>query len=460
MELGVGSGRAPGRAVSPRGAHGLPTRLAWMTGLRLLFFTLLLGATAFFYLGGELGRYPVSLRIVFVTIGAAFALAGTYAAALRAGKKLERLAVAQILLDQVTWTALVYVTGGASSGATSFYAFTCLVGAILIGLRGAAIAAVSGAALYGILCASLALKVVAPPEDQALAYVTRGPEVIYPMLVNGLGIVVVALLAGYLAERLRLTGGALEEATARAQAAERLATLGRIAAGLAHEIRNPLGSIRGSVEMLGESPALSREDKELCAIIRREALRLNQLVTDMLDLSKPRAPEVEAVDVAALARDVVALAARTERSGTGDVSVVYDGPEGEVMARCDGSQMRQVLWNLVRNAVQASGAGSRVTVKLVPRARDIVLRVEDQGPGIPPEARAQIFDAFFTTRTHGVGIGLAVVKRIIDDHRALGASIDVESPAEGGAAFVVTLRTDVAGLRRANLSLPPSPTAS
>jgi signal transduction histidine kinase len=434
---------------------GLPARLAWMTGLRLGFFTLLLGATAIFYLGGQLTRYPVSLRIEFVTIGSAFALAAVYAAVLRSGKRLRELAFAQIVLDQITWTALVYVTGGAASGATSFYAFTCLIGATLVGLRGAAVAALSGAAVYGALCASLALHIVAPPLDQANVYVTSGAEIIYPMLVNGLGITVVALLAAYLAERLRITGGALEEATARVAEAERLAVLGRIAAGLAHEIRNPLGSIRGSIEMLRESPVLSTEDKELCDIIRREASRLNHLVTDMLDLSKPRKPDAEAVNVSALARDVVSLAARTERSGTGDVHVVYEGPVSETLARCDGAQMRQVLWNLVRNAVQASGAGTTVTVRVEPHGREVALSVEDRGPGIPEEARARLFEAFYTTRSHGVGIGLAVVKRIIDDHAKMGARIDVESPPNGGASFRVRLRTDVSGLRRSHLSLPP-----
>jgi signal transduction histidine kinase len=426
-----------------------------MTGLRLAFFTLLLVATAILYLGGQLERYPVSLRIVFLTIGSGFALAAVYGAVLRTGKGLRELAFAQIVLDQITWTALAYVTGGATSGATSFYAFTCLVGATLVGLRGSAVAALSGATLYGALCASLAFHVVAPPLDQANVYVTSGTELIYPMLVNGLGITVVALLAGYLAERLRLTGGALEEATARAAEAERLAVLGRIAAGLAHEIRNPLGSIRGSIEMLGESPLLSNEDRELCNIVRREAMRLNNLVTDMLDLSKPRKADAEAVNVAALARDVVNLAARTERSGTGDVHVVYVGPEAETLARCDGAQMRQVLWNLVRNAVQASGAGVTVTVRVEPRGKEVILSVEDKGPGIPEEAKARLFEAFYTTRSHGVGIGLAVVKRIIDEHAKMGASIDVESSPTGGASFRVSLRTDVVGLRRSHLSIPP-----
>jgi signal transduction histidine kinase len=291
-------------------------------------------------------------------------------------------------------------------------------------------------------------------------YATTWAELIYPMLVNALAIIVVALLAGYLAERLRLTGGALVVATQRAAEAERLAMLGRIAAGLAHEIRNPLGSISGSVEILRESPALSADDKRLCDIVRGEVLRLNNLVTDMLDLSKQRTPEAEAVDVAKLAREVVDLAGRSERSAAGDVRVAYEGPDEATLARCDASQMRQVLWNLVRNAVQASAAGKTVKVSVATggAAGEVTLSVDDEGPGLTEEARARIFDAFYTTRAHGVGIGLAVVKRIVDEHAAMGARIDVESPLDtgggGGASFRITLRTDVARLPAGRWALP------
>jgi len=313
---------------------------------------------------------------------------------------------------------------------------------------------VSGGVAYGTLCLAFVQHWIMQPEDQVgVKYATTWGELIYPLLVNGLAILVVALLAGYLAERLRLAGGALVEATQRAESAERLAMLGRLAAGLAHEIRNPLGSISGSVEMLAESPALSADDKKLCEIVRAEVLRLNNLVTDMLDLSKQRAPEASAVDVARLAQEVVALAGRSERSGTGDVRVTYDGPTAPTLARCDASQMRQVLWNLVRNAVQASGAGRTVTVKVIPQRSEVVLRVDDEGPGLSEEARARIFDAFYTTRSHGVGIGLAVVKRILDDHASMGARITVESPPDGGASFQVTLRTDVGSLPTGSWSL-------
>ncbi len=423
-------------------SDGLATRLAWVTALRLGFLMLLLGALATSYLRGGLEDYPHTMRIVFLTIGASFALGAAYGVALRRGKDLARLAIAQIVCDQLTWTAIVYVSGGATSGATSFYALTCLLGAILAGERGAAVAAAVGASLYGVMCAAFALHWILPPSDQGAAnYTTEVRELIYPLLVNLLGIAVVALLAGYLAVRLRLTGGALEDAQRRALEAERLAVLGTLATGLAHEIRNPLGSISGSIEMLRESPALSAEDKQLCGIVRREAARLNNLVTDMMDYAKPRSPNPESVDVAALAREVVELAARSDRSGAGDVTVSYEGPQQATLARCDGAQMRQVLWNLVRNAVQASGAGSQVTVRVVPGPKTVALSVQDRGPGLPEEARARIFDAFYTTRSHGVGIGLAVVKRIIDDHAPFGARIDVASPDGGGARFTVELST-------------------
>lgn len=426
----------------------LPRRLAWMTGLRLGFLTVLLVTIAFFYLRGALGMYPHSQPIVFATIGAAYALAAVYATVLRSGKRLRRLAEVQIVLDQVTWTAIVYVSGGATSGATSFYGLTCLVGAILIGMRGAAIAGVSGFSIFSALCAAFAFGWIRPPRDQGAAnYVVEWGAMVYPLALNALGIVVVSLLAGYLADRLRRAGGAIAEANERALAAERLALLGRIAAGLAHEIRNPLGSISGSIEMLRDAPGLSDEDKRLCDIVHGEAARLNHLVSDMMDLARPKKPEPGNVDVAALAREVVELAARSERSGAGDVEVRYDGPAGAVLARCDAAQMRQVLWNLVRNGVQASKAGAKVTVRIAVDGKQVRMSVSDEGPGIAAASREKIFDAFYTTRSHGAGIGLAVVRRIIDDHAALGATIAIEGNGAGkaGATFVVGLRRPASG---------------
>ena len=418
----------------------LQTRLMWATATRLVVTTLLLGSTAFFYLRGNLARYPSSLKVVFGTITIAYAVSAGEATLLRARKGLVALTYGHLTIDQLLWTAIVYVTGGASSGATSFYGLTVLVGAVLVGLRGASFAAAVGFAMYALLCVGFVTHGVTPPIDQPeTTYATTMHAIGFPLLLNGLAIAVVSGLAGYLSERLRATGGALEIAQRRYTEAERLAELGRIAAWLAHEIRNPLGSISGSVEMLRDVSALTTEDKKLFDIVSREVSRLNDLVSDMLDLSKARPPEVEAVDIAAGARDIVELARRSP--AVEDRRVEYEGPDGPLVVRCDGGQMRQVLWNLVRNALQATPAGSSVRVRARVRSERLVeLSVEDEGPGIDDAAKRRIFDAFYTTRSHGAGIGLAVVKRIVDDHAPFGASISVESGASGGARFSLTLQ--------------------
>jgi two-component system, NtrC family, sensor histidine kinase HydH len=190
------------------------------------------------------------------------------------------------------------------------------------------------------------------------------------------------------------------------------------------------------VEMLRESTALSEEEKQLCAIVHREAARLNELVSDMLDLSRPRTAEIGDVDVASLAREVVALAKRSENGNS--VKIEIEGVTTS-FARCDGAQIRQVLWNLVRNAVQATPQGGDVHVRVTRRDDAVELEVEDSGPGLAEETRGRIFDAFYTTRSHGAGIGLAVVKKIIDEHSPFGAAIAVDSRVGGGAIFRVTL---------------------
>lgn len=413
MQLGL-------RADAP-GSLGL--RLVWLTALRLVVLTAVLAVATTVYLRG-VSFDSFSSIFALVTVAIAYFLAAIYAGMLRVGRALGGVAVAQLITDQITWTGIVYISGGPLSGATSLYGLTCLSGAILLGLRGGVIAAVAGAAAYLTLCGGMITGALLPPRDQPIeAYPMHGSEIGYALFVNLLILCVVTLLASYLAERLRVTGGDLEVATARAQEAERLAGLGRLAAGLAHEIRNPLGAIAGSIELLRTGGTLSEEDQNLCEIVERETARLNDLVGDMLDLSRPRAPAKAVMDLGALAGDVVLLATRSGRGS--DVRVTFAGP-ADVLVFADAAQLRQVVWNLVRNAIQASAPGHEVKVVIAGDSdgEGYALEVRDQGPGIPLEARPRLFDPFFTTRTNGMGIGLAVVKRILDDH---GFPVEVES---------------------------------
>jgi two-component system sensor histidine kinase HydH len=420
-------------------AAPLARRLAWVTGFRLLLLSLVLGLLGLLNYRSQLAWTTFTVQSALGTLALAFAVTAFYSALLRRGRQMQRLVILQLVVDPLLWTMIVYLSGGPSSGATCLYGLSCVTGAMLTGFAGAALAFLMGAVCFGGLLLGLAEGWVLPPVDQPIGvYHIASEDLLYTGVVNLLAMLVVTVLAGSLAERLRVAGGRLVLAEERADQAERLAALGRVSTALAHEIRNPLGSISGSIELLRVNRALTDEDRRLCAIIVSEASRLNDLVSDMLNLARPQRPQLACVDAAATARDVVELAGQSGRS-VSDVRVSYDGSQ-RALITADSAQLRQLIWNLVRNAVQASSAGSEVKVTVqvrTDRGRPWAqLEVRDQGVGLSAEARERIFDAFFTTRAQGTGVGLAVVKRIADDH---GFSIDVESQSGRGATFRVSL---------------------
>lgn len=409
------------------------SRLTWLTFARLLLYFALLAAIAAFYLQGDSAQYPASLRIVALTLAAAFTASAAQGLWLRARVGLRTLAWLQVVIDQLIWTVLVYLSGGPLSGATTFYGLSCVLAAVTLGAPGAITAAGLGALLFGALVLGVSRGWLLAPADQP-PFVHRPEVYLYPTLVSLLGLMLVAVLSGYLARRLQTESGRLAAVTERAERAEKLAALGKIAAALAHEIRNPLGSISGSIEIIREAPGLGEDEQRLCEIIRHEVARLNDLVGDMMDLARPRAPTLGTVDLSRVARDVIDLAQKGGRAEN-DVPLRFEGPD-RLEIEADGAQIRQVVWNLVRNAIQASGAGAQVTVRVAQHdSGEALVEVSDRGVGIAPEMRGLIFDAFVTTRSHGVGIGLAVVKQIVDAH---GARIEVDAAPEGGARFRVT----------------------
>jgi len=221
--------------------------------------------------------------------------------------------------------------------------------------------------------------------------------------------------------------------------AERFAVLGRLAAGLAHEIRNPLGAISGCVELVRETADLSPEERNLLVTAGRDVGRLNQLVTDMLQFARPRPPELQPTDLAGLAREVVTMA-RTSDGPESNVVLTVAG-DAAVVTMADGNQVRQVLWNLVRNAAQASRRGGEVEVSVRGAEGEAEIAVLDRGPGVAPELRDRLFDAFYSGTARGTGLGLAMVKRIADAH---GGRVEVRDREGGGSVFAVVIPRDAA----------------
>ncbi len=226
----------------------------------------------------------------------------------------------------------------------------------------------------------------------------------------------------------------LEESFQRAKRADRLAAVGQLAAGLAHEIRHPLASIEGAVNVLANPDSPDELQTEFRGIIKKECRRLGGLLTELLDFARPREPRFGRLDVAASVEDAVRLARSS--LATSNVSIETSLTEKLPAVECDEEQIKQVLLNLLMNAAQAMPDGGRIVVSASREGRSLALIVADDGPGIPEEMRTRVFDPFFTTRESGTGLGLAVVQQIVSQH---GGQIEVEQNGAQGARFVVRI---------------------
>src|SRR5580704_11904959 len=245
-----------------------------------------------------------------------------------------------------------------------------------------------------------------------------------------------------LSGQLEETNRQLRRAEAEARRAERLAALGQLSAGLAHEIRNPLGVIKGSADMLSRKVAASEPlVAELAGYISSEVNRLNALVVRFLDFARPSKLELRPERISEIVdRAIEASTASVHNTGV-KIERQYAPDLPEIPA--DAQLCEQVFVNLITNALQAmqAQAGSAEKTLRIAIKREVsnsepgvAVFVEDTGPGIPPELREQIFNPFFTSKKDGVGLGLSIVAKIVDDHRG---TIRLEDNTPRGARFHV-----------------------
>ncbi len=211
---------------------------------------------------------------------------------------------------------------------------------------------------------------------------------------------------------------------------DRLAAVGRLAAGMAHEIRNPLASISGSVQMLMENEHTPPDDRRLMGIVIKEADRLNGLLTDFLEFARPKQPVKEPIDVASIMDRLVDMLATDHRFKDIEIKQLYaDG----IILNLDQGQILQALWDLAINAAEAMQGRGQLTFAIEEQG-DSAIMVEDTGPGISDEIKGRIFEPFFSTKEHGTGLGLASVYSVIESH---GGTLTVDRGSSGGARFIL-----------------------
>ncbi|SMC25622.1 two-component system, NtrC family, sensor histidine kinase HydH [Desulfacinum hydrothermale DSM 13146] len=215
---------------------------------------------------------------------------------------------------------------------------------------------------------------------------------------------------------------------------EHLASLGRLAAGVAHEIRNPLSSIKGFATILAGKAAGDPSAQKISTAFQHEVDRLNRVVTELLEFARPPDLQWKRTSVGQLLEHTVRLVEKDAEDAGVSIQIHIDPPDLEMEA--DGDRLAQVLLNLYLNAIQAMEGGGTLRISVCREGESAVVSIQDTGPGIPKDVLGRIFDPYFTTKPRGVGLGLAIVHRVVEAHQG---EVTVHSEPGSGTRFVLRL---------------------
>lgn len=232
------------------------------------------------------------------------------------------------------------------------------------------------------------------------------------------------------AERLAKVNEDLQLSFDSLRRAERLSALGRLSAGLAHEIRNPLSVISNSLELAGRTTLEAGIRAEVMGYIKEEVLRLNAMVTHFLEFARPRPPELEIMDAQRLMEEVRRIL--SEFVASREVTTHWSPPAFQCSVSVDAGQIREVILNLVLNATEAMPNRGVVDVWATQQDGHLIVNVKDEGTGIPDEKLQHIFEPFYTTKPEGTGLGLPIVQQIMLQH---GGRIEAKRNPDRGMTF-------------------------
>jgi two-component system sensor histidine kinase HydH len=243
--------------------------------------------------------------------------------------------------------------------------------------------------------------------------------------------------AEQMAAQLAKVNADLQSSFTLLRRADRLSAMGELAAGLAHEIRNPLGAIDGAVQILTREQLPAETKQEFGELAQRELDRLKGIVNQFLNFARPQPPRRIAIDPALLLHSVAKLIGETAKMA--GVTITVEETTSAPTICVDPEQVKQVLLNLAINAVQAMPSGGNAVLRAIAEGGSVRLEVQDEGVGIDPENAERIFNPFFTTRDEGTGLGLSIAERIVSQHNG---RIECRRNSDRGMTFSVTLPPD------------------
>lgn len=414
-------------------------KLQWLMFSRVLFTSLLLGSTIILQLSESASPLAPPLLLLYGLIAGVFLLSFTYAVILKHIRREILFAYIQIGIDTIVVSLIIFVTGCYSSIFSFLYLVVIIYSSMLLFRRGSMIMAALCSIQYGVML-DLEYYGILKPFDAAGVTLTAadyvGSYILYKIMITMVACFAVAILSSLLSEEERKSKKELAAMEGHVKRVEKLAVVGEMAAGLAHEIKNPLASLTGSIQLLREDIDYHPQHDRLMQIVLREAERLSSLVSNFLLYAKPPAARAEALEVGKVLSEVVELFDKDTRKDR-NISVTKTVTPN-LWIQMDPVHLHQVLWNLLLNAAEAIDGSGHIEIKSYPlKNRFVCIEISDNGCGMTRETLKLIFDPFFTTKKGGTGLGLSIVHSILESYNSW---LEVESKINEGTTFVLNFK--------------------
>jgi len=351
------------------------------------------------------------------------------------GRRLVAQAYVQVVFDLLLITSFVYISGGLASSMYFLYLFPIIAAGLVISGRAGFLAASLSAIFFGLLADGIYFGFIPVFRPEHAVRTSLGSMLVTIFIAWGVFFVIAAMMS-YLAGSLRRTREALRAAEKELLVKERLSEAGRVSASLAHEIRNPLAAISGSVQVLKKELALSDEQQDLMDIVLKESERVSHSLEQFLDFALPSKKVFSVISLS----DILDETLKIIQGGgelDGKVEVTGNFRTSDLHYYGNAGQFKQVFWNLIKNAVKAMPEGGRLRLDFPePRKKDVRILVADSGRGMTEEDKEHLFEPFYSGFENGRGLGMSIVRKIVEDY---DGRIDVRSELNKGTEVLITL---------------------
>ena len=413
-------------------------QIKWIILSRVVFAIILIVSCLIFSSGENLSFFSQPFLSLYNITACILILSIVYLIWLNKFKKELILAYLITITDTFIVTAIIFVTGSYDSIFTFLYLVIIIYTSMLLLQKGSLIIATISCIQYGILIELEYYKVITPFTGQFyLSSSVDESHIIYRIIIVIGACFAVAILSGILALQLKGAKQDLKIAQEHLKRVEKMAAMDEMISGIAHEIKNPLASLSGSIQLLREDTKPGSYEDKLMEIILRETDRLKNIVNDIRLFAQPRIDNAIEINMAETIKEIIELFLNDpEWNKKINLST---NMKKNICVFMDPSHFTQILWNLLKNAAQSIKGHGEIKIRLKSsRNNRVYLTVEDTGMGISQKDSSHIFDPFYTTKPEGTGLGLSIIHRLIDSYNGM---IDFESTPGKGSVFKVLLNT-------------------